>query len=96
MSTCIGAGIVGLPLAMYSLGIPLAIVLQILIMMSTHLSSYLYLSVRDLVPDRPDSLYEIGYIILGRISIYMLASIFLITSLGLCIIYFIVFGDTAA
>ena len=90
-----GGGIVGLPLAMFNLGIPLAIFLQILVILSTHLSSYIYLGVRDLVPDKPDSLYEIGYMILGRKSIFVLASIFLINSLGLCMIYFIVFGDTA-
>lgn len=95
LSTCVGGGIVGLPLAMYNLGIPLAIFLQILVMFSTHASSYLYLGVKDIVPDKPDSLYEIGYMILGRSSIFVLASIFIINSFGLCMIYFIVFGDTA-
>ncbi len=95
LSTCVGGGIVGLPLAMFNLGIPLAIFLQILVMLSTHASSYMYLGVKDLVPDKPDSLYEIGYMILGRKSIFVLASIFIINSLGLCMIYFIVFGDTA-
>ena len=46
------------------------------------------------MPDKPDSLYEIGYMIVGRSSIYFLASIFIINSFGLCMIYFIVFGDT--
>ena len=52
LSTCVGGGIVGLPLAMFNLGIPLAIFLQILVMLSTHASSYMYLGVKDLVPDR--------------------------------------------
>lgn len=94
MSTCVGGGIVGLPLAMYNLGIPLAIFLQICVMFSTHWSAKMYLYVKDIVPDQPDSLYEIGYIIMGRSSIFILASIFIINSFGLCMIYFIVFGDT--
>ena len=32
--------------------------------------------------------------IIGRCAIYFLASIFIINAFGLCIIYFIVFGDT--
>lgn len=32
--------------------------------------------------------------IVGRKSIFILASIFIINSFGLCMIYFIVFGDT--
>jgi len=47
------------------------------------------------VPGKPDSLYEIGYFIVGRASIFMLGSIFIINAFGLCMIYFIVFGDTA-
>ena len=63
-------------------------------MFVTHLSSHMYLSVKDLVPDKPESLYELGYMILGRGSIFFLCSIFLINSFGLCMLYFIVFGDT--
>lgn len=79
---------------MYNLGLPLAIFLQVLVILATHYSSYLYLSVKDLVPDSPDSLYEIGFLVMGRASIFVLASIFIINSFGLCMIYFIVFGDT--
>ena len=49
---------------------------------------------RALVPDQPDSLYEIGYMIIGRSSIFVLGSIFFFNALGLCMIYFMVFGDT--
>lgn len=79
---------------MYNLGLPIAIFLQILVIFSTHLSSHLYLCVKDIVPDKPDSLYEIGYMVMGRPSIFVLASVFIINSFGLCMIYFIVFGDT--
>ena len=95
LSTCVGGGIVGLPLAMFNLGLPLAIFLQVLVMFSTHMSSNMYLYIKDIVPDKPDSLYEIGYMIMGRKSIFILASILIINSFGLCMIYFIVFGDTA-
>lgn len=36
LSTCVGGGIVGLPLAMYNLGLPLAIFLQLIVMWITH------------------------------------------------------------
>ena len=85
----------GLPQAMYNLGIPLAIFLQGLVILITHTSSNMYLYIKDIVPDKPDSIYEIGYMITGRASIFLLGSIFLLNSFGLCCIYFIVFGDTA-
>jgi amino acid permease len=80
---------------MYNLGIPLAIFLQCCVMFSTHWSSLMYLYLKDLVPDSPDSFYEIGYMVHGRGSIFFLCSVFIINSFGLCMIYFIVFGDTA-
>ena len=95
LSTCVGGGIVGLPLAIYRLGIPLAIFLQTLLIFITHATTNIYLYARELVPGKPDSLYEIGYILMGRTSIFVIASVIIINSFGLVIIYFIVFGDTA-
>ena len=69
--------------------------LQVLVIILTHTSSNMYLYVKDIVPDHPDSLYEIGYMIVGRASIFGLGSVFFLNSVGLCMIYFIVFGDTA-
>ena len=81
---------------MYNLGAPISILLQLLVILMTHTSTNMYLYMRDLVPDKPDSLYEIGYMIIGRSSIFVLGSIFFINAFGLCMIYFIVFGDTLA
>ena len=80
---------------MWNLGVPLAIFLQIAVMFGTHTSSNMYLAIRDLIPDKPDSLYEIGYMLFGRKSIFILASVFFLNGFGLCMIYFIIFGDTA-
>ena len=79
---------------MYNLGLPLAMFLQVLVIIVTHSSSNLYLWIKDIVPDSPESLYEIGYMIVGRASIFLLGSVFFLNSVGLCMIYFMVFGDT--
>jgi len=64
-------------------------------MVLTHQSTNLYLYIIGIVPQPPDTLYALGYMIYGRKSIFVLASINIINSFGLCMIYFIVFGDTA-
>jgi len=51
ISTCVGGGIVGLPYAFLNLGIPLAIVLNILAILSTIYTVSLYLGIKDAVPD---------------------------------------------
>ena len=94
ISTCVGGGIVGLPFAFLYLGIPTAIILNILVIIATCYTVSLYLGIKDAVPDKPESLYEIGYMLIGRNSIFVIATIMIINSLGLCMIYFITFGDT--
>ena len=54
----------------------------------------LYLAMKDACPDKPESLYEIGYLIVGRCAIFMQGGILAISSLGLCMIYFITYGET--
>ena len=94
ISTCVGGGIVGLPYAYLGLGIPLAIFLNILVVIATIYGVSLYLGVKDAVPDNPESLFELGFMLVGRKSIFIIGIILIINSLGLCLIYFITFGDT--
>jgi len=75
ISTCVGGGIVGLPYAMYHFGIPVALVMNLGTMAITNFSAYIYLKTKDLIPDKPDSLFEIGYMCMGRKSIFMIATI---------------------
>ena len=74
-STCIGGGIVGLPYAMYHFGIPVALVMNCITATITCYSAYLYLKTKDLIPDKPESLFEIGYMVMGRRSIFLIAGI---------------------
>jgi amino acid permease len=75
LSTIIGGGIVSIPYSFISFGIPLALLLNILAVIMTKYSSLLYLACKDIVPDKPESLYEIGYMVLGRKSIFMVGGI---------------------
>ena len=84
----------GLPLSFYLLGLPLAFLVNVIAIGVTILSAKLYLAIKDALPDKPESFYEIGYMLVGRPAIFIIASLLIIMSLGLCIIYFIVFGDT--
>lgn len=94
ISTVVGGGIVGVPYAFINLGIPTAIVLNILVVIATIYTVSLYLGIKDAVPGQPESLYEIGYMLIGRKSIFIIGGILFVNSLGACMIYFITFGDT--
>lgn len=59
------------------------------------ISASVYLALKDIIPDAPESLYEIGYMVIGRPSIFFLAIVLIINAFGLCMLYFIVFGDTS-
>ena len=95
LSTIIGGGIVSIPYSFVSFGIPLGIAVNVLSVIMTVYSADLYLAAKDVVPDNPDSLYEIGYMVMGCSSIFLIGGIQFINSFGLMMVYFIVFGDTS-
>jgi len=96
VSTIIGGGIVGLPYSMFLLGLVTGISLNILVLIMTVYSGILYLALRELIPGKPNSLYEIGFMLQGRKSIFIIAAVTFVVSSGLMLIYFIVFGQTCA
>jgi len=49
-----------------------------------------------MIPGKPNSLYEIGYMLQGRKAVFLVGFIQFIHSFGLMLIYNIVFSDTAA
>jgi amino acid permease len=96
LSTIVGGGLVSIPYSYVSLGIPFAIALNFIVTIIISLSASLYLACKDLIPDKPESLCEIAYMILERKSIFYVAFATVISSFGLMLVYFIVIGDTAA
>lgn len=94
LSTIIGGGIVSIPYSFVSVGIPFGIMLNIFGVLVTIFSIDLYLQCKDIIPDKPESLYEIGYMTIERPAIFMVGVIQFINALGLCLLYFIVFSDT--
>jgi amino acid permease len=95
-STIVGGGMVGLPFAVFLVGYVLGFGLIITVAIMTHYSVYLYFAIRDKVPGHLSSLYQLGFVLQGRKSIFLIASVTLVVSSGLMLIYFIVFGDTCA
>lgn len=94
VSTVVGGGIVGLPFAFYYTGIGAGLLLLFLMGIQTVYSVKLYLAAKDFLPGSPESLFEIGYILFKRNSIFYICTIIILNSFGLMLIYFIVFGDT--
>ena len=56
----------------------------------------MYFLAKDTSPGRLSSLYEIGYMIMGRKSIYWISLVIFVTSFLLTLVYLIVFGDICA
>jgi len=49
---------------------------------------------KDLIPGKPESLYEIGYILFKRKAIFAISGIMMLNAFGMCMVYFIIFGKT--
>ena len=61
MATNVGGGILGLPFAFYRTGLVNGMIVCLAVALSAHLSSMMYLKVKDLMPRRYESIYEIAY-----------------------------------
>ena len=84
----------GLPYAFLELGLYLTTALLVIVILQTGNSCWLYLKAKDLMPGRPESLYEIAYMLMARKSIFLLSATLLGNSFGLVMVYFIVFSKT--
>ena len=96
ISTILGGGIVGLPYAIYLLGFPLGVVLNLAVDYMSYESGMMYMALWNIMPDNPNSLYEIGYMLLGRKSIFANAITIVVMSFCLMLIYLIVLSTTLA
>ena len=96
VGSIIGGGIVGIPYSMYETGIPLAIVLNILVILLNLFSGQLYLRLMKMASINVESIYEISYVTIGKPAIYFTAITQFIALYGSMIVYYIVFGDICA
>eukprot|EP00347_Sterkiella_histriomuscorum_P010970 403374242 len=92
LSTIIGGGVVGLPFSFYHSGIPFGIILNIVFALQTIYSCHLIIQAKELTGGLC-SFSEIGYLLMGRKSIFLVNGIIFIGAFQLIMIYFIVIGD---
>ena len=85
-----------MPFAFYNLGIAFGLIITILIGILTLQSCQLYLKIIDMTPGSSSSLYELGFIIAGRKTIFYISLVIGLNSFGLMMIYFIIFSDSAS
>jgi amino acid permease len=46
-----------------------------------------------MIEGKPESLFEIGYMLFSRRSIFFISGIFALNAFGLCMVYFITFSE---
>ena len=86
---------VSVPWAIYSQGFVLGILVSIFASCMVTICSTLYLKAREVCPDKPSSMFEIGFLTMGRSSIFAICGTITINSFFLIVIYVSVWGNTA-
>lgn len=62
VSTVLGGGIVAIPYSFYSVGISLGMVISIFSSFQVVIGCLLYLKAREACPNKPSSMFEIGFL----------------------------------
>ena len=70
--------------------------MNILMALQTTASCVLFIHSKEFLPGRPETMYEIGYHLFKRMSIFVISIIITLNSFGLMIIYNIIFGSVMA
>lgn len=92
ISECIGAGMVSLPITYLRVGTLTTLALLAYATVRVTSSTYLLLKTKDMIPGKPESLFEMGYILLGRSFIFIMSFTLFTYCTLLCIAYFFLFG----
>ena len=96
VATNIGGGILGVPFAFYHMGMINGVFVCLSVAILSHISSMLYLRLKDLTPRKYESIYEIAYLLTGRSSIFVVCAIQLAMVFSSMLIYYMIIGDTIA
>lgn len=91
----IGGGFVAIPYCFLKLGIPLGLTTLLIMNFFAEKSiSYLLWAQKNIKTTRVESINEIGYILLGRQSIFIVGFIVFFNTFWISVFYFILFGST--
>lgn len=86
---------VGIPYAFSHLGITASLILNVIMALQTYTSCSLYLKTKD-ISGGLESIQEIGFLLMGRPSVFVISSLVLINAMGSLIAYFNIFGGILA
>ena len=94
VATDIGGALLGLPFAFYRVGFINGCFCLLLMALLSYWSSMMYLRVKNLTPERYESIYEISYYLLGRPFVFTTLIIVLCTTVASMLLYYIILGET--
>ena len=92
----ISGEIIALPYAIYHMGIYLSITTLVITAFLSHISSMMYLKVKDLAPLHLQSSYELAYLLVGRWAVYLVCIVQYFLNYGTIVLYYSIIGDTVA
>lgn len=96
ISECIGAGMVSLPLTYLRTGVFVTLLLLLYSVVRITSSCYILLKTKDVIPGKPESLFEMGYILIGRPFIFIMSFTLFTYCTFLTIAYFFLFGGVVS
>ena len=85
-----------MPYAISRMGLLVGLVSIVGIACLSHISSMMYLKVKDLTPGNHESIFELAYTLSGRPAIFVVCLVQYFLNFFSIVLYYMVIGDTAS
>ena len=96
VASTLGGELVAVPYAMSRMGIIYGAASIVAIGILSHISSMMYLKVKDLTPGKHETVYELAYTLSGRAAIFVVCIVQYFLNFFSIVLYYIIIGDTAS
>ena len=94
VATYIGVGLLAMPFVIYSMGLVLGLITIFSVSLFTLMSFWLMLKTKDLTPLKPESMYEIAYVLFGRAAVFIVCLFIVLRNFGAIVLNYMIIGET--
>ena len=95
-TSVLGAGVLGLPYAIYSMGLYYGLAFCFVFIANFHFSNKMYVKAAEMLPNKFASAFEISYMLFGKAGYLLTCFLFTSLTFGCLLLYYLIMAENIA